>query len=84
MDYAAANRHTGENLWYREYEDYLRDLLDAVEKIQYFIKDLDYKKFQKNDKTQFAVIRALEIIGEPPWQSSVSTAFRILFWLAKA
>ena len=24
----------------REYEDYLRDLLDAVEKVQYFIKEL--------------------------------------------
>jgi uncharacterized protein with HEPN domain len=48
----------------REYEDYQRDLLDAVEKIQYFIKDLDFKNFQKDDKTKFAVIRALEIIGE--------------------
>jgi uncharacterized protein with HEPN domain len=48
----------------REYEDYLRDLLDAVEKVQYFIKDQDFKDFQKDDKTKFAVIRALEIIGE--------------------
>jgi uncharacterized protein with HEPN domain len=48
----------------REYEDYLRDLLDAVEKVKYFIKDLDFKNFKKDDKTKFAVIRALEIIGE--------------------
>ncbi len=48
----------------REYEDYLRDLLDAVEKIQDLIKDLDFKNFKNDDKTKFAVIRALEIIGE--------------------
>lgn len=48
----------------REYEDYLRDLLDAIEKIQNFIKGLDFEGFKKDDKTKFAVIRALEIIGE--------------------
>ena len=48
----------------REYEDYLKDLLDAVEKIQCFIKGLNLEDFKKDDKTKFAVIRALEIIGE--------------------
>ena len=48
----------------REYEDYLRDLLDAVEKIQNFIKDLGFESFKQDDKTKFAVIRGLEIIGE--------------------
>jgi uncharacterized protein with HEPN domain len=48
----------------REYEDYLRDLLDAIEKVQTFIKDLEFEDFKKDDKTKFAVIRGLEIIGE--------------------
>jgi uncharacterized protein with HEPN domain len=48
----------------REYEDYLRDLLDSIEKIQNFIKGVDFEGFKKDDKTKFAVIRALEIIGE--------------------
>jgi uncharacterized protein with HEPN domain len=48
----------------REYEDYLRDLLDSIEKIRNFIKDIDFEGFKKDDKTKFAVIRALEIIGE--------------------
>ena len=48
----------------RDYEDYLQDLLDAVEKIQNFIKDIDFEGFRKDDKTKFAVIRGLEIIGE--------------------
>jgi uncharacterized protein with HEPN domain len=47
-----------------EYEDYLRDLLDAIEKIKNFIKDLEFEEFKKDDKTKFAVIRGLEIIGE--------------------
>jgi uncharacterized protein with HEPN domain len=48
----------------REYADYLRDLLDAIEKVQTFIKDLEFEDFKKDDKTKFAVIRGLEIIGE--------------------
>jgi uncharacterized protein with HEPN domain len=48
----------------REYEDYLRDLLDAIEKVQSFIKGLEFEDFKKDDKAKFAVIRGLEIIGE--------------------
>ena len=48
----------------REYADYLRDLLDAIEKVQTFIKDLEFEDFKKDDKTKYAVIRGLEIIGE--------------------
>ena len=48
----------------REYEDYLRDLLDAIEKIKDFIKNMNFEEFKRDDKTKFAVIRALEIIGE--------------------
>ena len=48
----------------REYADYIRDLLDAIEKVQTFIKDIDFEDFKKDDKTKFAVIRGLEIIGE--------------------
>jgi uncharacterized protein with HEPN domain len=48
----------------REYEDYLRDILDAMEKAQRFIKNLTYEQFVEDEKTVFAVIRALEIIGE--------------------
>jgi uncharacterized protein with HEPN domain len=48
----------------REYEDYLRDILDAIDKVQQFIKDMNFESFKKDDKTKFAVIRGLEIIGE--------------------
>ena len=44
--------------------DYLNDLLDSILKIKSFLKDIDYTTFQEDIKTQYAVIRALEIIGE--------------------
>lgn len=48
----------------REFEDYLRDILDAMEKAQKFVENITYEEFIKDDKTVFAAIRALEIIGE--------------------
>jgi len=48
----------------REFEDYLRDILDAMGKAQQFVENLSYEQFAEDDKTVFAVIRALEIIGE--------------------
>jgi uncharacterized protein with HEPN domain len=48
----------------REYFDYFKDIQDAIEKIENFTAGLDFEGFVKDDKTSFAVIRALEIIGE--------------------
>ncbi len=48
----------------RIYQDYLDDLLEALQKSQQFIVDLDYNLFAQDDKTVFAVIRALEVVGE--------------------
>ncbi|MBD3386676.1 DUF86 domain-containing protein [candidate division KSB1 bacterium] len=48
----------------REYEDYLRDILDAMEKAEKFIVNLTFDQFAQDEKTVFAVVRALEIIGE--------------------
>ena len=48
----------------REYVDYGRDIRDAAEKAQLFVAGIDFETFQANDEKVFAVIRALEIIGE--------------------
>jgi uncharacterized protein with HEPN domain len=48
----------------REYTDYLQDMLDAVDKAAQFVKDVDFDAFCKNEEKLFAVVRALEIIGE--------------------
>ena len=48
----------------RNYEDYLQDIHEAIDKIEMFVQGMDYESFAKDDKTIFAVIRGLEIIGE--------------------
>lgn len=48
----------------REFRDYLQDILGAIEKIEQFTADMTFEQFAADDKTAFAVIRALEIIGE--------------------
>jgi uncharacterized protein with HEPN domain len=48
----------------RMYVDYLEDILDAIEKVEQFIEGMTFDQFAEDAKTVFAVIRALEIIGE--------------------
>lgn len=46
------------------YFGYLADILEAIDKAQSFIEGMGLHQFEKDEKTQFACIRALEIIGE--------------------
>jgi uncharacterized protein with HEPN domain len=48
----------------RECSDYLEDILDAIQKATAFMGEMSFDQFSIDDKTVFAVIRALEIIGE--------------------
>ena len=48
----------------RDYTDALADMADAMEKIIRFVDGMTYEQFASDDKTLFAVVRALEIIGE--------------------
>ncbi|OGK25052.1 hypothetical protein A3A46_04160 [Candidatus Roizmanbacteria bacterium RIFCSPLOWO2_01_FULL_37_13] len=43
---------------------YLEDILEAIDKIEKYVKDLKEKDFYKIDQIQDSVIRRLEIIGE--------------------
>jgi len=54
--------------------DYLRDIVDAAGKAIGFVEGMDLETFRKSDKEVFAVIRALEIIGEAA--KNVPQAFR--------
>lgn len=47
-----------------ESTDCLQDILDAMEKALEFVRGLTYEEFAQDDRTVFAVTRALEIIGE--------------------
>jgi len=48
----------------RDFQDYLQDMLDAADKVALFVRGLTLEKFLADEKSQFAVIRGLEIIGE--------------------
>ncbi|MGH9836907.1 MAG: HepT-like ribonuclease domain-containing protein [Blastocatellia bacterium] len=48
----------------RTHEDYLQDILDAISKANQFISGMSFEQFVADDKTVFAVVRALEIVGE--------------------
>jgi uncharacterized protein with HEPN domain len=46
------------------YIDYVKDTLEAIEKARLFVEGMGYDEFSLDDKTIYAVIRALEIVGE--------------------
>ena len=48
----------------REYDDYLRDMLDNAELALSFVIGMEYDEFFEDEKSTYAVMRALEIIGE--------------------
>lgn len=48
----------------REYGDYIEDILDSIDAIEEFVKGMNFEEFKKNKKTVYAVVRAIEIIGE--------------------
>lgn len=48
----------------RVYLDYLQDMRDNAERAIEFSKGMSFEAFARDDKTVYAVIRAVEIIGE--------------------
>lgn len=48
----------------REYKNYILDIYTSTEEIEKFVEGFSFEKFQNDRKTVYAVIRAIEIIGE--------------------
>ena len=48
----------------RVYLDYIRDMLESAEKALQFVEGMKFEEFVKDEKTVYAVIRAIEVIGE--------------------
>ena len=48
----------------RERLDYVRDMLNNAERALKFVRGMEYAEFARDEKTQYAVVRAIEIIGE--------------------
>lgn len=48
----------------REVTDYLWDMYENVQKAQAFIRGYSFTQFEQDERIHYAVVRALEIIGE--------------------
>jgi uncharacterized protein with HEPN domain len=48
----------------RDYKLFVKDILDAIDKIEEFIGNMEYGEFIQDDKTSTAVVKKIEIIGE--------------------
>ena len=48
----------------RTFVDYLEDLQDALNRAREFVGGMTFSQFEQDAKTAFAVIRALEVMGE--------------------
>ena len=47
-----------------EFLDFVEDILDAMDKAEILLEGFSYEEFENDFRTNFAVIRALEIVGE--------------------
>ncbi|NEQ32658.1 MAG: DUF86 domain-containing protein [Leptolyngbya sp. SIO4C5] len=56
----------------RDIRDYLQDILNHINLAEQFITGMTFEQFQTDDKTIFAVTRALEVIGEASKQIPLS------------
>lgn len=48
----------------RDYLVYVEDILDAMQKAELLLVDVPYEQFEADFRIHFAVVRALEIMGE--------------------
>jgi uncharacterized protein with HEPN domain len=77
----------------REYQLYLQDILDCIDKIETYTTGMSFEAFDKDAKTIDAVVRNIEIIGEAarnipkdlvtqtpeiPWRRMSDTRNRVL------
>jgi uncharacterized protein with HEPN domain len=70
----------------RTYSDYLRDMLENAEKAETFVEGMDFETFSSDEKTVYAVVRAIEVIGEASKQvpEDVQSRYPQIPWRAIA
>ena len=63
-------------------KDYLNDILENIQNINDFIKGMDYEDLKSDKKTQYAVIRCLEVIGEAAKKipDNLRTKYPVIPW----
>jgi uncharacterized protein with HEPN domain len=70
----------------RLYRDYVLDILDAIRKAEKFADGMTLEDFKQDEKTIFAVVRALEVVGEATKfiPRTVRNKYRDVPWKAMA
>jgi len=78
---------------HRIYLDYVWDMLGSAEKAIQFVEGMEFEQFSQDEKTVYAVVRALEIVGEAakkipvdlrqryseiPWRDIASTRDKLI------
>lgn len=48
----------------RDYRDYLQDIIESIDDIEDFTRNMSFEDFTGDKKTINAVIRSIEVIGE--------------------
>lgn len=48
----------------RDVSIYIKDIFENMERAEKFVQDMSYEDFAKDEKTNYAVIRCIEIMGE--------------------
>ena len=71
-----------------EFLDSVEDILDAMDKAEILVEGFSYSEFEVDFRTNFAVVRALEIIGEATKRLPTSLReqypdFLLFGWLEK-
>lgn len=69
-----------------EFLDFVEDILDAMDKAEILITDVTYEQFASDFRIHFAVVRALEIIGEASKRlpSDLRDQYRAIPWKGMA
>ena len=67
----------------REFLDFVEDILDAMEKAELLIEGVSYEQFEADFRINFAVVRALEIIGEASKRLPDSLDYQIIWGVVK-
>jgi uncharacterized protein with HEPN domain len=67
-------------------QKYISDIITAMNKIEIFLQGFDEERFVQDEKTIFAVIRALEIVGEATKRvpESIRQKYNTIPWRAMA
>ena len=56
--------------------EYISDIHEAIIRVQRYMRGVSYQRFLQNTKTQDAVVRNLEIIGEAEKNISADILFQ--------